>query len=252
MKYVIFSSYGNDSVALIQWAYESGLDEVSVVYSDTGWAVDWWSTRVKAAETWVRSLGFAPVRTESEGMERLIFRKKAWPRGGGGKFQFCTSALKQQPALAWLSAMDPDGEAVCMVGIRREESRHRQSAPEWIEESSDHGNRQLHAPLVRHREADRNALLAKTPFLPLPHRSRECFPCVNANQGDLVVLSAERVEQIRQLEIRMGINSKGNPRVMFSPRRAQGAIGIDAVIAWAKRGRGILDSPDCDSGWCGG
>ena len=33
--YIISASYGNDSVAMIRWAYERGLKDVHVVYIDT-------------------------------------------------------------------------------------------------------------------------------------------------------------------------------------------------------------------------
>lgn len=33
--YVIFASYGNDSIALIQWAFEHRLQNVVVAYNDT-------------------------------------------------------------------------------------------------------------------------------------------------------------------------------------------------------------------------
>ncbi len=36
--WVISSSCGNDSVALIQWAIESKIKDVVVTYIDTGWA----------------------------------------------------------------------------------------------------------------------------------------------------------------------------------------------------------------------
>ena len=49
MDYVIFASYGNDSIALIQWAHERGLQGVHVAYSDTGWAAPWWAARVEQA-----------------------------------------------------------------------------------------------------------------------------------------------------------------------------------------------------------
>ena len=82
-SYVIFASYGNDSIALIQFAKDRGLKGVAVVYSDTGWAADYWAHRVARAEIWIRSLGFTAHRTQSEGMTELVRRKKAWPRGGG-------------------------------------------------------------------------------------------------------------------------------------------------------------------------
>lgn len=39
---VISVSYGNDSLAMIQWAHENGLDDVIVVYIDTGWSGESW------------------------------------------------------------------------------------------------------------------------------------------------------------------------------------------------------------------
>ena len=40
-EHVIFASYGNDSIALIQWAHERDLTDVAVAYSDTGWGAPW-------------------------------------------------------------------------------------------------------------------------------------------------------------------------------------------------------------------
>lgn len=251
MKYVIFASYGNDSVALIQFAHERGLSNVVVAYSDTGWAASWWGERVCKAEEWARSLGFETARISSEGMQSLVKRKKAWPRGGGGRFQFCTDALKQQPAIAWLDEVDPDKAAICMIGIRREESANRATFPEHTPDSEKHGGRDLWAPLVRHTESDRNVLLARTPFQPLPTRSKECWPCVNATKGELKLMNEETAQRIRLIEVEMGTNSKGNERVMFSPARHNGAVGIDAVILDALRGADDMFSAGCDGGWCG-
>ena len=47
MEHLIFASYGNDSIALIQWAHERGLTGVHVAYGDTGWAAEWWPARVE-------------------------------------------------------------------------------------------------------------------------------------------------------------------------------------------------------------
>lgn len=249
--YVLFASYGNDSAALIHWAYKRGLGNLVVAYSDTGWAHPTWPERVTQAETWVKSLGFQHARIKSEGMLSLVERKKAWPRGGGGKFQFCTQELKQKPALAWLDEVDPEKEATCMIGVRRVESPNRAQFPEFIESSVNHGGRSLWAPLVRHGDLDRDCLLMGTPFTPLPHRSRECWPCVNARKGEIAALSEERIGTIREAEYRAGTNSKGNQRVMFSPKRSAGAVGIDQVVEWARGDRGE-DSQlsSCESGWC--
>ena len=249
---VIFASYGNDSVALIQWAYENDLKDVYVAHSDTGWAADGWEKRVSQAEAWVKTLGFTPVRIPSEGMHDLVRRKKAFPRGGGGKFQFCTYELKERPAVEWLASVDPTKQAICMVGIRREESANRATFPEWVEASEKHGGRTLHAPLVRLREKQRNDLLSKTPFHPLPVRSKECWPCVNANKKELKHLDDKAIIRVKMLEDEMGINSKGNARVMFSPARHNDAVGIEAVVNDAKKGiDDLFGSAGCDGGWCG-
>jgi 3'-phosphoadenosine 5'-phosphosulfate sulfotransferase (PAPS reductase)/FAD synthetase len=255
--YVIFCSYGNDSIALIRWAYENKLKNVVCLYSDTGWAADWWHERVEQGEALARSYGFTPVRTVSEGMVSLVKRKKGWPMGGGSA-SFCTSELKVLPALEWLDANDPDKDAICLTGVRRSESNHRSTAEEYIEESPRHGGRSLWQPLVRHSDADRNELLLRAGIEILPHRSMECFPCVNANIDDLRALTEDRIALIDITEKEMGCTSKGKPRVMFRPAKKKNATGIRDVIKWASalRSRDQMDmfgpGSGCDSGFCGG
>lgn len=251
MRYVIFASYGNDSIALLQWSKELGLEDVSVVYSNTGWAADWWEDRVKEGEQFALKAGFRCFRIKSEGMIPLAKRKKGWPMGGGGAY--CTAELKVKPALRWLDNEDSGEEATCIIGVRREESANRAQFPEWTDESEKHGGRELWAPLVRHTEEMRDELIRKAGFEPLPHRSMECFPCVHANINDLRMLTPDRIDLIDITEQEMGINSKGNPRVMFRPKRHKGAVGIRAVVDWANapRVRDQMALLDCDSGWCG-
>lgn len=257
MKYVIFCSYGNDSIALMQWANERGLDGVVCLFSDTGWAADWWMDRVSEGERYAQSLGFQAVRTESEGMIPLVKRKKGWP-AGGGIGSFCTRELKVLPALKWLEANDPEKYLTCLTGVRREESAHRADAPEFIDESERHGGRDLWQPLVRHTQTMRDELIERAGWDVLPHRSMECFPCVHANLGDIRALTAERIDLIDVTEQEMGVNSKGNLRTFFRPKRHKGAVGIKEVVRWAKAPR-KRDQDDmfgpgagCDSGWCGG
>ena len=253
-KHVIFASYGNDSIALIQWAYEKNLDRVAVVYSNTGWAAGWWAERVKKAEAWVRSLGFVPHEIQSEGMKALVRRKKGWPRQG---MQFCTTHLKIEPAKRWLDEVDPGREALCLVGVRREESRSRASWPEYTEDSENHGGRTLWAPLVRVTTEERDALLERAGWAPLPHRSMECAPCVNANRADLRAVPEETIEQIAQFEAELGYTKNGKLRTMFRPASKMGAVGIREVKRWADSERGkyeplavLGNGGGCDSGMC--
>lgn len=251
MNYAIFASYGNDSIALIQFAHELGLRDVAVCYSDTGWSAPWWTERVMAGEKLASLYGFTTYRTASEGMIPLVKRKKGWPMGGGAAF--CTAELKVIPGLAWLDSNDPAAEATCMTGVRRSESANRSDAPEWVASSDRHGGRELWQPLVRHTDDMRDELVRRAGFDILPHRSMECYPCVHANIDDLRLLDDDRINLIDITEQEMGINSKGNPRVMFRPKRHKGATGIKQVVAWASvmRARNQQELFPCTSGWCG-
>src|SRR6185437_16137741 len=80
--YVVKCSYGNDSIALIQFLHEYNLKhrlgKVVVLFNETGWASKKWPIRVLAGEQLVRSYGFIPCRTQSKGMERLVFEHSCW------------------------------------------------------------------------------------------------------------------------------------------------------------------------------
>ena len=254
LDHIIFSSYGNDSVALIQWAIENKITNISVIYNDTGWAEDSWYKRVEAGEAYCQSHGVKTYRTSSEGMEALVRRKKGWPMCAG-PMQFCTMYLKKEPAQRLLDEIDPNGEAVCMTAIRREESQNRANHPEEVEESESHGGRTLWSPLVNVKEKERDDLVNKTTLPVLPHRSRECFPCICSNRTDLRDVTEARVDFIENIEQEMGFTKNGKPRVMFRPYRHQGAIGIREVMKWANKNKGqyVKDDPQlsfCDAGFC--
>ena len=57
MDYVIKASYGNDSIALIQWMVEHGHTNAFVLHNDTGWARSDWAERVEAGEAFGRVHG---------------------------------------------------------------------------------------------------------------------------------------------------------------------------------------------------
>lgn len=223
---VISSSYGNDSMALIRWAHERDLPDVTVVYCDTGWAAPNWPQRVDLGETLARRYGFKTVIAKSIGMAELVRIKKAWP--GNGQ-QFCTAHLKGVPFLEWIDEVDPECNAVVLIGKRRAESEKRKDTPEFIEASDYHSGRKIWHPLYAHSDDDRNALLSRAGIEPLPHRSLECNPCVNANRGDFVRLTDGEIERVNDLEAEIG-------KPMFRPKRFN-TIGIHGVIRWAKDGR---------------
>jgi 3'-phosphoadenosine 5'-phosphosulfate sulfotransferase (PAPS reductase)/FAD synthetase len=234
---VISSSYGNDSVALIQWAHEVGLQDVRVVYCDTGWSAPWWPQRVLKGEALAMDYGFTTLQCKSLGMAELVRMKKGWP--GNGQ-QFCTAHLKGLPFLQWIDEADPECKATVLIGKRRAESEKRKDTPEFIEASEHHGGRKIWHPLYKHTDEERNALLERAGFDPLPHRSLECNPCVNANRGDFMRLTAGEIERVNDLEAEIG-------KPMFRPKRFN-SLGIHGVIRWAKdgRNRGSIDEEESE------
>lgn len=260
-------SWGNDSIALVQWLHEHGalarFGRVVCVYSDTGWSSKEWPARVERAEEVAKSYGFETHRLHSIGFVPLARLKQSFPRNG---IQFCTTELKIRPITAFLATVDPLGEATVAIGIRREESENRSQWPEHVENSEKHGGRDAWFPLVRVLSKERDELLSRAGFEPLPHRSKECFPCINSNRRDLRLLAkdSERVSEIEALEASMGVTSKGKPRTLFRPYRHGGAVGIREVVRWANSDHGKYVPPtgetpsseeherdDCDSGFCG-
>lgn len=234
---IISSSYGNDSIALIQWVHEVSSRPLTVAYCDTGWAAPWWPQRVERGEALAKSYGFDTVRCKSLGMAELVRMKKGWP--GNGQ-QFCTAHLKGLPFLQWLDEFDPACKATILIGKRRAESEKRRNTPHVIESSEYHGGRKVWHPLCTHSDEERNALLKRAGFEVLPHRSLECNPCVNANRNDFLRLTPGEIERVNDLEAEIG-------KPMFRPKRFN-AMGIHGVIAWAKDGRkrGDIDAEEAE------
>lgn len=254
--YAIKVSGGNDSIALIQWMHERiegpRHDRPCIVlHNDTGWSHPRWNERLADVESFVARLGMTWVRLSSVGFVAAVRLRRGFPRHG---MQFCTTELKIRPTIEWLESIDPSGDLVCVVGVRREESARRANWPEHVDASDLDGGRELWAPLVRVTEVDRDALLTRAGFERLDHRSDECFPCVNSNRGDLRRVIAEapqRIDEIEQLEAEM---SEGHDvaRRMF---RRQSGIRETAKWAASSPGKyieGQLSLPiGCDGGMCG-
>lgn len=251
---IVFTSCGNDSVALIQWCLNNKVKDLNIAYSNTKWGSDWWDERVRLVKHWVEKSGGVFHTIESEGFEALCKRKKAFPTNGMG---FCSYELKIKPAQEWLETIDPEKDAVCYTGVRRCESARRASWPEWVEESENHGGRSLHSPLVRHDDAMRDELITQTPFPILPHRSMECFPCINANKADIRLLDITAIEKVERLEAEIdALKLNDGERFMFRSKKCRGAKGIRQVVDWANSAHGKYESDQqemfsCESGFCG-
>jgi 3'-phosphoadenosine 5'-phosphosulfate sulfotransferase (PAPS reductase)/FAD synthetase len=245
---VISSSYGNDSIATIQWAKECGLQDVTVVFIDTGWSKPGWLDRVSDGERWVESIGFKALHIRPNvQFEDLIRFKKGFPNQ---QYQWCSGMLKGVPFLEWVDEIDPECAATVIIGKRREESTERADTPEFIESSEMHGDRRVWHPLYLHTEAMRDELILRAGFEVLPHRSMECSPCVNANKADMRQMSQFEIDRLKSLEAEVG-------KPMFRSKKHGGAKGIEQVIQWAYSNKGKFDVRQeslfntCSSGYCG-
>lgn len=196
--HVIISNYGDDSIALIQWAYQQRLPDVHVLYVETGWAAPDWQLRAASGETWVKQLGFQALTLRPKAdFTELMRSRGSFP---SRKFQWCAGFLKGLPINGWLEQTDRRAEATVLIGRRREASRAQSDLPEFIEESAQFGERKVWHPLYLHTRQQRNALLNQAGFPSLGHRSLECDPCVNSDLPDVLRMDKTVLARTSELE----------------------------------------------------
>ena len=236
---LICCSGGNDSVALMRWAYENNLKDVVVLYNNTGWAIDWWDDRITDVLQVCRKYQFKFDITESMGFKNLVRMKKGFPMAAS-KMSFCSYYLKKQPTKKWLEKNDPDCNAIIYVGIRRCESQKRSNHPRSIIHSTEY-NRPMEFPLVNFSDMDRDLMQEKTGIDILLHGSMECFPCVNSKRSDFRLLAQypDKILEVERLENEIALMAKnGKDRYMFRKYRHMGAEGIREVVKWGLCERG--------------
>lgn len=233
--YVCFNSGGNDSIATLQFLVLNELPKngrVVSLYTNTGWAADYWAERMERVAAWCAERGIEHVEIATKGFERLVLDGDAGTiRFPNGMRKTCTERLKILPAKRWLDERDHEGEAICVVGVRRSESKRRANTPIFEPCSINHGGRALWKPLAEYSDEQRDGLLRSAGFDVLPHRSDECEVCIHANREDLRRISDRGVQRVRALEDATG-------KVMFRPKGYAGAVGIDEVMRWAHSERG--------------
>jgi len=202
MPYVIFGNYGNATLALIQWAYEQALNDVTVVHAETGWAAEDWAAHVSKAQALVSDYGFNIHSLKGpKGFADFVKNRRSFPNN---QFQWCPNLLKGLPLLMWLDNIDPACEATIILGKRRSASRANFQLPEFIEESVHYGGRQVWYPLYVHNEADFFSLITRTGFEILAHRSLECEPCIHNTALDFQRLRPAALARTAALEEQIG------------------------------------------------
>lgn len=240
INYIVTCSFGNDSIALIQYMHENYSGEFVVLYNDTGWARKDWPKRVAETKIICNEMGIQVNITKSIGMEGIVRKNKGWPMPASS-MQWCTMHLKEKPSTEFYKNYDPDKDCVIVTGRRRSESQNRANLDMWQYESKKHGGRDVYNPMINFNEADRDVYIRKFGLKPLPHQSMECYPCVCANKKDLakMPLDDERIELIELIETDLGFTRNKKPRVMFRPYRVGGGVGIRQAVAWGRGERGF-------------
>ena len=271
---VVSVSGGKDSTATALHLTDLGV-RFSCVFADTGWEAP--ETYAYIADVLEPRFGpITTVRCDYRGatcMESLIRVKSAFPWRRG---RFCTEQLKVIPIQRHLATFD---DPVNVTGIRRDESRERASAKEWVDDSAEWGT--VWQPLVDWSEQDVMDVHRRhgVPLNQLYSAGASrvgCWPCINARKAEVRMLPPERVDLIRQLEVEVTAAANARhlekhgeplawPRAFFQGRGPKSLIGqrnampIDDVMGWARTGHGgrqfemfdELAGSACVRGLCG-
>jgi 3'-phosphoadenosine 5'-phosphosulfate sulfotransferase (PAPS reductase)/FAD synthetase len=224
--YVIFGNYGNETLALMQWAHEQQLSPVTVVHIETGWAADGWQIRVEQGQVYAQQCGFTVVGLPAKkNFMQLMVQQNNFPTT---KFQWCAGFLKGLAFLDWLDKVDPAATATILIAQRRALSRAQANMPEFVAESGHYGDRKVWYPLFDASDETRDQLLKRAAFPLLPHRSLECDPCVNNSMADFKRLKHLDIEKTATLEHAV-------EKFMFASASYGNNQGIKQVVAWIKK-----------------
>ncbi len=199
--HIIISSYSKNSLALIQWAAEKRLQQVTVCHVETGWSAEGWPEFVSRAEAFVRDKGFDVQRLVSRvTFADLMDIKRGFP---SREHQWCSLHLKGITLLQWLDEKDPECQATLLMGNRNPEQLTEKPVPEYVESSEYLGGRRLWYPLFELGDQERDALLSRTGLN--PPAGGGCAPCINASTAELSRLSEMEIHRTEELEEDLGV-----------------------------------------------
>lgn len=223
--YILRSNYSSNAIALIQWVHERQLENLTVVYIDTGWAAAGWPDQVALYEQWVRSLGFDAVQVKAaKPFADLMLMKQGFPTR---RYQWCSLHLKGIPFLNWVEQYDPQESATIVLPRVNVDNNSETLATEFIDCCEFHGNRKVWQPLCDFSDQSRSGLLQRSGITPVQHTSLECAPCINSSVPLLQRLTEAEIERVAELEEDLETS-------LFNPDDCNGAAGIVEVVKWAQ------------------
>ena len=223
--HILRSNYSRNAIALIQWASEQRITDVTVVYIDTGWAAEGWLTQVAHYETWVQTLGFKTVQLKTnKPFAELMLMKQGFPTR---RYQWCSLHLKGIPFLNWVEQYDPTSQATVLLSRRNADQNSENLATEFIDCCEFHGNRKVWQPLYNSDDEQLNQLLQHTGLTQPAHLSGECAPCINSSVPILQQLTTLEIERLTELE-------EDLETPLFNPDDCGAANTIAEVVKWAQ------------------
>ncbi len=200
--YIIFGNFGNQTLAVLQYAKDISLENTYVVSVDTRWHAQSWLQRVHECEAYAKNLGFKVIRLQARpDFENLMVDRENFP---STKFQWCAGFLKGLTLLNWLDEVDPTASATIILGKRQLDSKLNFDLEEYIDASEHYGDRKVWHPLFQHSDEQFKQLLLKTNTPILSGRSLECDPCVNSFGKDLARLDEVDIIKTKVLEAQVG------------------------------------------------
>lgn len=224
---ILFGNYGDGTIALIQWAHENKVQNVTVCHMDTGFAAadESWQQQVQQGIVLAQGYGFntqslKSVMTWSE----LVLKQQDF---SSAQSAWCAGWLKGVAFLEWLDEVDSACQATIVLPKQVTRSRGDVVLREWENHSPHFGERRVWQPLYDLADHQFYDLIQRAGFSPLYHRSLECAPCVYSKPADLSRLSQRDQEKVAVLEEIL-------VQPLFAPSAHGGAQGIKAVVEWAR------------------
>lgn len=201
MHYYVIANFGNESIGLIHCLYEKGMQDVTVLSVDTGWAGTMWTKRVGQAEAWLATLPFKHIRLQAKPtMADCVNDRKGFP---SKKFHWCAGFLKGLAFETYLDTVDPFCEHTIVMAKRKAASRANVSLKEH--DTSEHFNdRAVWYPMLDVSNKARDQLIQQAGFDVLPYTSKECLPCIHSEGADFTLLSEDDIARVQQLEKKLG------------------------------------------------
>ncbi len=215
--YLVSVSGGKDSAVTWAWMekHYANKGEIVPYFADTGWEHPLTYDYLDYLEEF---FGKKIRRIKSEqyvGFEDMCIKKKMIPNRVK---RFCTQKLKLLPSQAFIKSWFAKGYTVVNVtGVRRDESAKRSGEQRWkfsfFSGASDVTKTNIKngigcivfQPIVYWSVHDVYAYADQVgvklnPLYYMGFSRVGCYPCINANVGEIGLLDAERVQRIKELE----------------------------------------------------